>query len=262
MTPTRLISTGLLAMLWLSACGGKSPDPAQTAAKADDGMTAIGATVKKALDKAKTELETQNLVLGGNNLHINGVKFGNNDDPSRPIGQITPDGDLLIDGQAVPIDDTQRALLLDYRKNLIAVAATGMDLGAKGADLGVKAAGLALKGVFSGKTDEIEKKIEAEAEKLKVEAEVLCDTLPALYDSQQALAAALPAFVPYATMEMDDISDCKADIHDSDASMSDEERAKLQQDIREAIQSGVREGVQAGTEAATEALDDKAPAGN
>ena len=40
----------------------------------------------------------------------------------------------------------------------------------------------------------------------------LCRQLPALRDSQQRLAADLPQFKPYATLEADDIDDCEADV--------------------------------------------------
>jgi hypothetical protein len=83
-----------------------------------------------------------------------------------------------------------------------------MDIGVSGANLGVKAAGEALKGVFSGNTDGIEKRIDEEAGKLKAQAQALCEKLPAMMATQQALAASLPAFAPYATMDQSDIDDC------------------------------------------------------
>ncbi|NLB58745.1 MAG: hypothetical protein GX805_09845, partial [Gammaproteobacteria bacterium] len=39
----------------------------------------------------------------------------------------------------------------------------------------------------------------------------LCALLPGLYDSQQALAAELTEFVPYATMTREDIDECGKD---------------------------------------------------
>ena len=43
---------------------------------------------------------------------------------------------------------------------------------------------------------------------IEVAAMALCDRLPALYQSQQALAAAVPEFAPYADMDESDIDDC------------------------------------------------------
>jgi hypothetical protein len=36
--------------------------------------------------------------------------------------------------------------------------------------------------------------------------------LPGLRDSQQRLAASLPQFKPYATLDADDIADCESDV--------------------------------------------------
>jgi len=40
----------------------------------------------------------------------------------------------------------------------------------------------------------------------------ICHRLPELQASQQALAAGVPAFRPYATLEDDDVSNCEADV--------------------------------------------------
>ena len=128
-----------------------------------------------------------------------------------PKAEITPQGDLLIGGKQVTINEQQRALLLQHRANVTAVALAGMEIGVQGADLGMRAAGEAIKGIFNGNTGEIEKKIEAEAEKMKLSAAKLCEKLPALQESQQALAAAIPEFKPYANMKQADVDGCLED---------------------------------------------------
>jgi hypothetical protein len=40
----------------------------------------------------------------------------------------------------------------------------------------------------------------------------ICRRLPQLRDSQQALAASLPEFKPYATLDADDVEDCENDV--------------------------------------------------
>ena len=66
-----------------------------------------------------------------------------------------------------------------------------------------------MKGIFSGNPDQIDKQIEAEAKKVEAEAMKICDRLPGLYKAQQDLAAALPAFQPYASMDEGDAEDCR-----------------------------------------------------
>ena len=106
----------------------------------------------------------------------------------------------------------QRVLLLDYRARILDVAEAGMQIGTQGADLASKAVGTALAGVFSGKSDkEIDREVQSEADGIKQSAARLCTRLPALRDAQQKLAAALPAFRPYATMNQHDIDDCMKD---------------------------------------------------
>ena len=86
----------------------------------------------------------------------------------------------------------------------------------QGASLGLKAAAGALKGALSGNAEEFEKQMEAEGKRIEeqgrqLEAEadrMICARMPALLASQNALAAALPAFAPYATMDESDVKDC------------------------------------------------------
>ena len=74
---------------------------------------------------------------------------------------------------------------------------------------GIEAAKGAITSLLSGKSAEFEARMEAEGDKMAAEAAKLCDHLPALLASQQALAAALPAFQPYATMDASDVDECR-----------------------------------------------------
>ncbi|WP_421571217.1 DUF2884 family protein [Stenotrophomonas sp. PD6] len=190
----RLLVPTLLLCLPLAACGnadsGKTP-PATGKPVVD--ADSIGKKVQDATDKARTEIAQGNISIS-------------NGESNK--AEITPQGDLLINGTAVTIDAQQRALLLDYRKQVEALAGAGMDIGVAGANLGVKAAGEALRGVFSGDTQGIEERVNAEAAKIEASAKQLCNLLPTMMAKQQALAAALPAFKPYATMDQGDIDDC------------------------------------------------------
>lgn len=151
-------------------------------------------TAAKAQAKAGEKLATENITIS----HT-----------GQPKAQITPQGDLLIDGKAVDVTPEQRKLLLDYRGHIVEIAKAGIAMGVQGAELAGKAVGEALKGVFSGDTDQIEKKVKAEAGKIEDSAKQLCARLPGLFESQQKLAASLPAFAPYARMTREDVTDCR-----------------------------------------------------
>lgn len=194
---TRLLLPTLLLCLPLAACNNHDPartDPGtgKATSPAAEAST-VGKTVQDATDKARKELAESNIsVSNGQSIKA----------------EITPQGELLINGTAVATDAHQRELLLDYRKQVEAVAGAGMEIGVAGANLGVKAAGEALKGIFSGDTQGIEGRVNAEASKIEAQAKQLCTLLPGMMAKQQALAAAVPEFKPYATMDQSDIDDC------------------------------------------------------
>lgn len=207
MNALRIAAIALL--LPLAGCGQK---PQQAGAgSASPATTALGSEVRQAMDKAKAELATKNIDINGVAVKVNGSHTGRRSD--LPRAEITPQGGLLIDGKPVAVTPQQQALLNDYRGQLIGIAEAGMDIGAQGADLGFKAAGEALKAVLSGDaSDAIEKRVEAQTAGIKAAAKRLCGRMPALLASQQRLAAAVPAFGPYATMQQSDIDDCAKDI--------------------------------------------------
>ncbi|WP_448134001.1 DUF2884 family protein [Stenotrophomonas rhizophila] len=194
---TRLLLPTLLLCLPLAACGnhdaGKTDPATGKAASPAAEASTVGKTVQDATDKARKELAQGNIKIS-------------NDQSDK--AEITPQGELLINGKTVSTTASQRALLLDYRKQVEAIAGAGMDIGVAGANLGVKAAGEALKGIFSGDTNGIEERVNAEASKIEAQAKQLCTLLPGMMAKQQALAAAVPEFKPYATMDQSDIDDC------------------------------------------------------
>ena len=89
-----------------------------------------------------------------------------------------------------------------------------MAIGIKGADLAGKAVGEAFGAIFGGDEKASEARMEAEGKKIEADAMKLCAQLPPMLATQQQLAAALPAFKPYATMTQEDIDDCGKDDHD------------------------------------------------
>lgn len=220
------IASLTLALAALPLASSCSPKPAPAEGSAADATASavaettkatsmIGKQVEQGIAKARAELEKKDISLNGHGINIgdHGKHDGND---ARPEAAITPKGDLVVDGKTVAVTPAQRTMLLEYRGQIIGVAEAGMAIGAKGADLAGVAVSEALGAVFGGgDTKAMEGRIEARAEKLKQEAKVICDRLPAMLDTQQKLAASLPAFKPYANMTQDDVDDCARDIdHD------------------------------------------------
>ncbi|MNV23109.1 hypothetical protein D3C71_1141100 [compost metagenome] len=177
-----------LLCLPLMACGERTPT---NSASTD---TTLGQKVREATDEARKKMAEGNLSVSSSD----GTKV-----------EISPKGDLLINSTPVTLNDSQRALVLQYRQQMLAVAEAGIDVGVQGANLGVRAASEALKGIFSGNTDQIEERVNAEAAKIEANAMKICDQLPALLATQQQLAAVIPEFKPYAKMDQSDINDCR-----------------------------------------------------
>lgn len=162
----------------------------------DESPSSISETVNKALAEVQHELETGNLPLDHRD-HDNSKAY------------ITPQGDLIIDGNTIATTADQHQLLLDYRQQTLQIALAGIEIGKQGASLASKAVGQALWAVFTGTTEAMEKRMEAEGEKIEQLAMTrICPQLPRLLAIQQSLADSLPEFKPYAKMDADDINEC------------------------------------------------------
>ena len=177
--------------------------------------SAIGAEVRKGINQAKQKLLTQDIDVGSVHIDNGNGRHDSDDNSKLPKAVITPQGTLVIAGKPVDATPEQHTMLLDYRQQIVGIAEAGMDIGASGADLGVNAAKEAIFGALSGKSDkEIEASIKPQTDKIQAAAAMLCQRLPDMLTSQQKLAAAMPAFKPYATMEQKDVDDCGKDMTD------------------------------------------------
>lgn len=133
----------------------------------------------------------------------------------QPTARITADGEFSIDGKAMAVTPEQRVLLQAYHREMNAMTTDGIAIGKQGAALAGKAVTEAIKGAISGDGDQIDAKIEAEAKKIEQQAMQLCRRLVTIKASQDALAAQLPAFKPYATIDVNDVDDCDSNRNDS-----------------------------------------------
>jgi hypothetical protein len=235
----------LLAGATLAGCS-RAPDPPPPAASPQEApKTFLGKQVDKALTEARRELHAGNLRLDQDfNITVNGGRISNGQrgsDPSLPRAEITPQGALLVDGKDVPLDAAQREQVLAYRQSVLQIADAGIALGGRGADLAGAALGGVAGVIFGGKEGEqaFEQRMEAEGKKLEVEARKLCTLLPDMLARQQALAASMPEFQPYARMTQQDVDDCLKD----DAGSRDARREEIRAEIRQGIRDGIRETV-------------------
>ena len=219
MKPIIFSTVAFALLLPLAGCSQSTPansgSTTQTTQNVGDktSSTFLARKIHQGIEQAKQELVTKNIDV--NNLHVGNGKHWSS--TSRSDAEITPQGDLLISGKKVEATPAQHALLMDYRQQIVGIAEAGMDVGAQGAELGINAAKQAMWGAFSGKSDkDVEAAIKPQTEQIKAAALILCKQLPSLLASQQKLAAAMPEFKPYATMEQKDIDDCGKETTDKD----------------------------------------------
>ena len=260
----RIALAGALASL--AACGNAPAPPAPPVPPAppaaDAPKTFIGRQVDKAMNQARKELATENISISdGFDISVNGRKVHKGDNTGLPKAEITPQGDLLVEGKTVRITPEQRRQLLAYRAGIIGVAEAGMAIGSKGAELAGEALGGVVGVIFGGEEGgkAFEQRMEAEGRKIEAEAMKLCRQLPSLLASQQALAASLPEFKPYARMTQDDIDDCGKDAEGTGVAVTDADRDRIREEIREEIRQEIREGIRGTAQAAAgDANDDAA----
>jgi hypothetical protein len=222
---TNAIIIGILAsalLLPLTACSqsgqgnnpsGAASDTTQAAKEIQEQTSSsmIADEVRKGIEQAKRELVTKDISVS--DVHVGNGSHHHDD--TRVKAVITPQGELVIAGKPVQATPEQHTMLVDYRQQIIGIAEAGMDIGASGADIGVTAAKQAIWGALSGKSDkEIEASIKPQTGKIEAAAAKLCQRLPDLLSTQQKLAAALPEFRPYATMQQKDVDDCGKDMAD------------------------------------------------
>lgn len=227
---TSSVLAATLVGIALTACSEPPAPPAPPAppsppvASSDSPKSFIGRQIDEALQEARKELAKENIdISDGINININGRSIrGGGKDRNLPKAEITPQGDLLIEGKTVAINDSQRAELSHYREQVLGIANAGITIGGKGADL----AGEALSGVagaiFGGDQgrDDFEKRMETRGQELEAEAIKLCGFLPAMLASQQSLAASLPEFKPYAQLTQQDVDDCGKDKDDNSVAVT------------------------------------------
>jgi hypothetical protein len=170
------------------------------------------------LAKAREELQTGNLELD-NSLRF-ASDHGKAASTDLPHAEITPQGDLLIEGKAQQIDAAQREQLLAYRGQIVAIALGGLDIGQKSADAALDAVDGSWVGLlFSAMTGRLERRVKQVVnEQVQPAVVAICRQLPAVMDSQQQLAASVPAFRPYANLEADDVEDCESEVREEFAS--------------------------------------------
>lgn len=208
------IKTPLIAlMLCLPLVAQAAPEPESVSAEIKREMASSRAEVRAEMETARAELDTENLSLGSS-FNIGKRSQAKPSESNLPDAHITPAGDLVIAGKTVSTTAQQRRLLLDYRGQVLRVAKAGIDGGERAAMAALQATDVSLFSlIVGGMTGSLERRVETLV-KRHVEPMVaqICQQLPEVLASQQALAASVPQFQPYANMDQDDIDSCDSEL--------------------------------------------------
>ncbi|HUO80310.1 MAG TPA: DUF2884 family protein [Steroidobacteraceae bacterium] len=126
--------------------------------------------------------------------------------------RVSPDGRLTVGGADVSVTEGQRAQLANYYKAASAVFDHAVATGSAGAAVGAAAASGVASGLAKGDMSDLKAKVEAQAGEVRRQAAKMCESLKEARAAQDALAAQLPAFQPYAVISEKETADCARDL--------------------------------------------------
>ncbi len=206
----------LLALPALSACQqGQTPNGAT---QGDKPQTLAGQVTATALQGVRENLRNGSLRIGGGqgirfgDIQVDGYQ-GDGSENGLPLLEITPTGELVLQGQRLPLSTEQQSAVQNYRQQALALADGGIAIGIRGADMGGAALSSAIGSAISmagGDSSVLERELRAHAATLQNEVRTLCDQLGTLHQAQEQLSASLPAFAPYAVITPGAVQQCHA----------------------------------------------------
>ena len=125
-----------------------------------------------------------------------------------PDAIVSATGELNIDGKTVSLNQAQKDLATRYFAGAKMLRDDGFATGMAGASTALTAISSIVTGLASGEPDKIGPAVEAKAAKVEAQAEKLCRDLGELAATQNALAASLPEFKPYALIHTQEVNEC------------------------------------------------------
>ena len=129
--------------------------------------------------------------------------------PGQPDASIAADGALRIGEATIATTPGQRAQLARYYVEAAALRDDGIATGKAGLAVAGHAIGSVISGLVSGDPDRIDREVDAKARTVEASARKLCADLAQLRSTQDAIAAQLPAFRPYARIDAGDTGRCQ-----------------------------------------------------
>ncbi|MGH8040732.1 MAG: hypothetical protein ACREPN_01670 [Rudaea sp.] len=129
--------------------------------------------------------------------------------PDRADATITATGDLVIAGKPVTLDAVQQQLAIRYFTSAVALRNDAITTGAAGIATAQQAISSVASGLASGDPDRIGDQVDASAAKVDAAANRVCADLQSLVSAQNGLLQTLPQFLPYASIQAKEVTDCR-----------------------------------------------------
>jgi hypothetical protein len=128
------------------------------------------------------------------------------------VARISSSGDLDIRGKVLAVTPTQRQLLQHYAAGIRDIQDRGLAIGQHAVQMVGGMLGTLVSSLFDDDdSQDLDQRMKAKAEPLKEEARALCKDVKSEKQVQDAIAASLPAFQPYAVIEPHPEHDCNID---------------------------------------------------
>jgi len=187
MNTLSLAAVALSALLLLPACGDDDHDePRATSTRFDHGDGAIGMKDDKVVIEA-----------GG----------------QKHKAIVAADGSLMIGDTLIDTSSDGQAALKAYDAAAVAMKTHAIAIGRTGAEFGVDVLKDVVRGFFGDEgMDKVGERAQAGALDLVANLRDLCTRLETVLSTQQAAAAAVPAFQPYAVLEAEQVRECFEEI--------------------------------------------------
>ncbi len=125
-----------------------------------------------------------------------------------PDAHVSSDGTLSVSGKTLATTPLQQNLLRRYFASVIALHDDAIATGKAGIETAKQAIGSLATAAASRDTAGLDKSIDAKATVVDKSAARVCRDLSAIVSTQDAIAASLPAFRPYALVRERNLSDC------------------------------------------------------
>ena len=117
----------------------------------------------------------------------------------KPDAHIGKDGSLAIGDRKIDVTPTQRTMLQRYYQQAGAVMSSGKAISGQGVQMATHSIGAAIRSIFHGDSGSADKQLDAQSQQIESAARTLCADINAFGSTQQAIAAEIPAFAPYAS---------------------------------------------------------------